>query len=311
MPNLKLIKNRIKSVKNTQKITQAMKMVAAAKVKKAENQVKSSRPFSNELARCFTKLMAQKPEIDKIKVVSSNPLDNYPELLKDRKLETVGLVVITSDKGLAGAYNSNVVRKTLSRIREIKMDCLKVKLFVVGTKGVQALRKYNFDTIKTYTKLPAIPTHGGCSVIAEDLAESFINKEIDKIEIITTHFKSTLSYQVQLWQLLPVVIAPEKTSQNSLEMEKQHKIDSEMLFEPNIEAVLQKIVPLYFNNRIFEAMTEAAASELAARMQAMSAATNNARDMIKILTIDYNKARQASITQELLEVVSGAQALEG
>ena len=306
MPNLKHIKNRIKSVKNTQKITQAMKMVAAAKVKKAENQVKSSRPFSNELARCFIKLIASKPEIDKEKVTSANPLDNYPELLKQRKLQTVGLMVITSDKGLAGAYNANVVRKAVSRAREILREGLNVKLFILGTKGVQSLKKYHFETLKTYTKLPAIPTPGGCAIIAEDLAESYINKEIDKIEIITTHFKSTLSYQVQLWQLLPVIIAPEKQEQ-----EQQQKIEPEMLFEPNIETVLQKIVPLYFTNRIFQAMTEASASELAARMQAMSAATNNARDMIKILTIDYNKARQASITQELLEVVSGAQALEG
>lgn len=307
MANLKLIKNRIKSVKNTQKITQAMKMVAAAKVKKAENQVKSSRPFSNELARCFTKLIASKPEIDKEKVTSLNPLDNYPELLKQRKLETVGLMVITSDKGLAGAYNANVVRKALSRIREIKREGLNVKLFIIGTKGIQALKKYDFEIIKTYTKLPAIPTPGGCAIIAEDLAESYIKKEIDKIEIVTTHFKSTLSYQIQLWQLLPVIIAPEKADSES----ETHKIEPEMLFEPNIETVLQKIVPLYFTNRIYQALTEASASELAARMQAMSAATNNARDMIKILTIDYNKARQASITQELLEVISGAQALEG
>jgi len=307
MPNLKSIKTRIKSVKNTQKITQAMKMVAAAKVKKAENQVRTSRPFSNELARCFTKLMAEKPEIDKVKVTSTNYLDNYPELLKQRKLETVGLMVITSDKGLAGAYNSNVVRKAVSRIREIKREGLDVKLFIVGTKGVQALKKYNIETLKTYTKLPAIPTPGGCATIAEDLAESYINKEIDKIEIITTHFKSTLSYQIQLWQLLPVIIAPEKQDNEP----EQSKIEPEMLFEPDIETVLQRIVPLYFTNRIFQAMTEASASELAARMQAMSAATNNASDMIKILTIDYNKARQASITQEILEVVSGAQALEG
>jgi len=307
MPNLKIIKTRIKSVQNTQKITQAMKMVAAAKVKKAENQVKASRPFSNELARCFTKLIAAKPEIDKEKITSLNSLDNYPELLKQRKLETVGLMVITSDKGLAGAYNSNVVRKTVARVREILKEGLNVKLFIVGTKGVQALRKYNIETIKTYTKLPAIPTPGGCSIIAEDLAKSYVNKEIDKIEIITTHFKSTLAYQVQLWQLLPVIIAPEKEQSEA----EQNKIEPEMLFEPNIETVLQRIVPLYFTNRIFQAMTEASASELAARMQAMSAATNNARDMIKILTIDYNKARQASITQELLEVVSGAQALKG
>lgn len=305
MPNLKSIKNRIKSVKNTQKITQAMKMVAAAKVKKAENQVKSSRPFSNELAKCFVKLIGSKPDVSGVKITSLNPLDNYPELLKQRKLETVGLVIITSDKGLAGAYNTNVVRKAVSRIREITKEGLNVKLFILGTKGIQGLKKYNYEVLKTYTKLPAIPTPGGAAVIAEDLAASYVNKEIDKIEIITTHFKSTLSYQIQLWQLLPVVIA--ETSEVE---EQDKKIESVMQFEPDIETVLQKIVPLYFTNRIFQAMTEASASELAARMQAMSAATNNARDMIKILTIDYNKARQASITQELLEVISGAQALK-
>ncbi len=308
MPNLKLIKNRIKSVKNTQKITMAMKMVAAAKVKKAENQVKASRPYAIELAKSFIKLMAENPEIDKVKVTSPNPLDNYPELLKQRTLNTVGLLIITSDKGLAGAYNASVVRKAVARIREIVEEGLAVKLFIVGTKGIQSLKKNNFDVIKTYTKLPAIPTPASCEMIAEDLAESCINHEIDKIEIITTNFKSTLVYQVQLWQLLPVVIAPQKPE---AEEEKHNKIESEMLFEPSVEAVLQKIVPLYFTNRIYQAMIEASASELAARMQAMSAATNNARDMIKTLTIDYNKARQASITQELLEVVSGAEALSG
>lgn len=305
MPNLKHIKNRIKSVKNTQKITQAMKMVAAAKVKKAENQVKTSRPFSEELTRCFKKLMAENPEIDKSKVSAiKNHLDNYPELLKQRELKTVGLVVVTSDRGLAGAYNANVIRKTLARINEIKQEGLDVKLFIIGTKGVQALKKHPYEVINRYTKMPVIPTPGGCTIIAEDLAKSYIEKEIDKIEIITTHFKSTLSYQVQLWELLPVII-----ENKHVNGEGNHKIESEMLFEPDIETVLQRITPLYFINRIYQAMTEAAASELAARMQAMSAATNNARDMIKILTIDYNKARQASITQELLEVVSGAEAL--
>ena len=306
MPNLKAIKNRIKSVKNTQKITQAMKMVAAAKVKKAENQVKASRPFSEELSRCFKKLIAAKPEIDKTSVNSIHPLDNYPELLKQRKARTVGIMVVTSDRGLAGAYNANVVRKAQQRIKEIRDEGLDVKLFIVGTKGVQAFKKHKIEVLAKYTKLPVIPTPGGCTVIAEELAKNYIDQTIDKIEIITTHFKSTLSYEVQLWQLLPVVVGNKEQAKKE---ESKTKIESEMLFEPDVETVLQTIVPLYFTNRIYQAMIEAAASELAARMQAMSAATNNARDMIKILTIDYNKARQASITQELLEVVSGAEAL--
>jgi len=307
MPNLKQIKRRIKSVQNTQKITQAMKMVAAAKVKKAENLVKSSRPYSIELARCFAKLMAANPEIDKVQVTSSNPLDNYPELLKHREVSAVGVLVVTSDKGLAGAYNANVVRKAVARIKEIQHEGHAVKLFIVGTKGIQALKKYDYEVIKTYTKMPAIPNPSIAKMIAEELAESYINKEIDKIEIVTTHFKSTLVYQVQIWQLLPVVLA----HHNAEDTPQEGIIEPEMLFEPSIEDVLQKMVPLYFTNRIFLSLIEAAASELAARMQAMSAATNNARDMIKTLTIDYNKARQASITQELLEVVSGAEALKG
>jgi len=306
MPNLKYIKTRIKSVQNTQKITQAMKMVAAAKVKKAENQVKSSRPFSTELSKCFARLISSNPEIDSSKVTTSNPLENYAELLQHRKVKNVGLMVVTSDKGLAGAYNANVVRKAVVRAKELEAEGIAVKFFLIGTKGIQAFKKYNYETLKTYSKLPAIPTTASCYVIAEDLASSYVNKEIDRIEIITTNFKSTLSYQVQLWQLLPVV--PEAHHQN---LDGTSEMESEMMFEPNTETVLQKIVPLYFTNRIFQAMNEAAASELAARMQAMSAATNNARDMIKILTIDYNKARQASITQEILEVVGGAQALEG
>ncbi len=305
MPNLKDIQRRIKSVKNTQKITQAMKMVAAAKVKRAETKVKLSRPFSNELVSSFKKLLAENPQIEGSKVLSSNPLDNYPELLKQRELKTVGLLVITSDKGLAGGYNSNVVRKTNARIKEIKSEGLEVKLFIVGTKGCLALKKAKCEILKTYTQIPAIPTTAGCELIAEDIADSYIKAEIDKIELITTHFKSTLSYQVQLWQLLPVVIAPQSDSSQ----EESEQLEPEMMFEPDIETVLQKIVPLYFINRIYQAMTEASASELASRMQSMTAATSNAGDIIKLLTIDYNKARQSSITQELLEVVSGAQAL--
>jgi len=304
MPNLKHIKRRIKSVQNTQKITQAMKMVAAAKVKKAENQVKASRPFSTELSKCFTKLISSNPEIDSSKVIATNPLDNYAELLQHREVKSVGLMVVSSDKGLAGAYNANVVRKAVNRAKELEAEGIAVKFFLIGTKGIQAFKKYKYETLKTYSKLPAIPTTAGCYVIAEDLASSYVNKEIDRIEIITTNFKSTLSYQVELWQLLPVVPELHHKGESS-------ELESEMMFEPNTETVLQKIVPLYFTNRIYQAMNEAAASELAARMQAMSAATNNARDMIKILTIDYNKARQASITQELLEVVGGAEALEG
>ncbi len=304
MPNLKDIKRRIKSVENTQKITRAMKMVAAAKVKKAETMLKASKPYSNELFNIMKKLLISGLYFETADRRFERAIDNYPALLEERELKTVGILVVTSDKGLAGAYNANVVRKTISRIKELQISGIGVKLFVVGNKGYQALKRQVGDEIADfYTKLPAIPTPGASAVIAEDMTESYVKGEIDKIEIITTYFKSSLSYEVQNWQLLPMIF--------SEEVKEKPGVEPEMLFEPSVESVLQKVVPLYISNRVFYAMIQAATSELAARMQAMSSATNNARDMIKLLTIDYNKARQASITQELLEVVNGAEALKG
>jgi len=305
MPNLKDIKRRIVSVKNTQKITRAMKMVAAAKVKKAETMLKASIPYSGELYRMIKRLILEKPVLEHPEGSYPKAIDNYPELLTERAVKTVGILVVTSDKGLAGAYNSNIVRNTIYRIREIKEKGLDYRLFIIGNKGYQALkRKTDPDKIvQFYTKLPAVPTPGTSAVIAEDIAETYVKKEIDRIEIITTFFKSSLSYEVQNWQLLPMVFRPEE--------KEAGVIEPEMLFEPDVESVLQKIVPLYIANRIYYAIIQAATSEQAARMQAMSAATTNAGDMIKILNIEYNKARQASITQELLEVVNGAEALRG
>jgi len=302
MPSLRDIRRRIKSVQNTQKITQAMRMVAAAKVKRAETKVKASRPFSNELTRSFERLLASKPNIDNIKIKTERAIDNYPALLKQHDLKTVGILVVTSDKGLAGAYNANVVRRAIARIRELKRSNKNVKLFIVGSKGLAALRKENVDIAEHYVKMPAVPTTGGANVIAEDIAEFYVREEIDRIEIITTHFKSMLSFDVQLWEVLPVAIEPE------IKREEEITHHAEMLFEPNSEVILQNIVPLYLSNRVYQAMIEAYASELAARMSAMTAATTNANDMIRYLTVVYNKARQASITQEILEVISGAKA---
>ncbi len=304
MPNLKDIKRRIISVKNTQKITRAMKMVAAAKVKKAETMLKASIPYSSELFMMIRRLMLEKPVMEHPEGSYPRAIDNYPELLTEREQKTVGILVVTSDKGLAGAYNSNLVRYALRRIKELEEKCLDYRLFIIGNKGYQALkRKADPDKIvQFYTKLPALPTSGTSAVIAEDIAESYVKKEIDKIEIITTFFKSSLSYEVQNWQLLPMVFHPE---------EEKEGIEPEMLFEPDVESVLQKIVPMYIANRIYYAIIQSVTSEQAARMQAMSSATTNAGDMIRILNIEYNKARQAAITQELLEVVNGAEALRG
>lgn len=306
MPNLKDIKSRIASVENTKKITRAMKMVAAARVKKSENAVKAGRPFSDELISLFKKLLSAVGSDISPNLKIINAIDNYPELLKRREVKTVGLLVVTSNKGLAGAYNANIVRNALKTIEEYKTQGINSKLFIIGQKGISSLKRkadnYDFEIVKTYTKVANEVTSHGAEAIAEDLADYYVSGQIDKIEVFTTKFKNMMSYSAEKWEILPITVETDKNVD---------KLDPLMMFEPSEEAILQKIVPMYLTNTLYQALLEAQASELASRMTAMSAASNNAEEMIRILTIDYNKARQWAITQEILEVVSGADALKG
>ncbi len=308
MANLKDIKTRIQSVQNTRKITRAMKMVAAAKVKRAEATVKAARPFASELTTVFKRMLKTVNgnfSLENLKVKTA--IDNYPELLSRREINSVGLLVITSNKGLAGAYNANIIRKTISRIKEYNNEGKKVVLFVVGQKGFSGLKNkisnLNCELVKSYISVANDVTVIGAKIIAEDMAEFFVDKKIDKIEILTTRFKNMMSYSIQDWEILP--LADEMKNDENVK-----SIDALMLFEPNVHGILQSIVPMYISNIIYQALLEAQASELASRMTAMSAASNNADEMIRMLSIDYNKARQWAITQELVEIVSGANALK-
>ena len=305
MANLKDIKNRIKSVESIKKITRAMKMVAAAKVKKAENTVKASRPFTAELNNMFKKLLNSVGSYSSSSLKIKAAIDNYPELLQVREVKTVGLLVITSNKGLAGAYNANIVRKTISRIEEYKAKGINTILFVVGQKGISSLKRkcaqLNTRIEKTYLNVANNPTGEGAKMVVEDMAEYFVSKQIDKIEIITTRFKNMMSYFVEEWEVLPL-----KTPEEIQEKLHDNVIDPLMEFEPDMHHILQKVVPMYITNIIYQALLEAQASELASRMTAMSAATTNAEKMIQTLSVEYNKSRQFAITQEIIEVVSGS-----
>ena len=308
MANLKDIKTRILSVQNTKKITRAMKMVAAAKVKRAETTVKAARPFADELLVMFRRMLsAVNGEYSLENLHVEKAIDNYPVLLEKRDIKSVGLVVMTSNKGLAGAYNANIIRRTLAMVDEYNEKGLAVKLFVVGQKGVGGLKRKiankNCEIAKTYLSVANNVTSTGALLVAEDLAEFFVDNKIDKIEVLTTRFKNMMSYSVQNWEILP--LSPE-----SEEHDGKGGIDPLMLFEPNVHGILQSLVPMFITNIIYQALLEAQASELASRMTAMSAASNNAEEMIRLLSIDYNKARQWAITQELVEIVSGANALK-
>ena len=307
MANLKNIKNRIQSVQSTKKITRAMKMVASAKVKKAENTVKASRPFTASLNETFKKMLAYVPEFSSVTLKIKSPIDNYPELLKIREIKSVGILVNTSNKGLAGAYNTNVLRKTAEIVKEYTKAGIKSYLFVIGQKGINALSRRlvgcNYEITKTYTTIANKPTPEGSKKVTEDLAEMFVNKKIDKIEVITTRFKNMMSYFVESWVVLPL-----KTLTEDYERLHDGILEPRMVFEPDKHNILQKIVPMYITNVIYQALLEAQASELASRMTAMSAASTNAEKMISKLSLEYNKLRQAAITNEIVEVVAGANA---
>ncbi len=300
MPNSKDIKTRIQSVKNTQKITSAMKMVASAKVRKAETAVKMARPFADELLTMFKRMLATIGAAQDDGEKYKKAINNYPALLERREVKTEGILVVTSNKGLAGAYNANIVRDVLKRIADNEGKGIKSKLYIIGQKGIAALHhKPDIDIEKTYIAVIDKPNSSGASIIAEDIAEDYVNGKIDKIEIITTKFNNMMSYSVQQWEVLPLEI--DYTGE-------EHKLDALMEFVPSPKAILKEIVPMFITNEIFQALLEASASELASRMTAMSAASNNADEIINDLTVSYNKARQGAITNELIEVVSGAAA---
>jgi len=305
MANLKDIKSRIQSIENTKKITRAMKMVAAAKVKKSENAAKSTRPYSDALIDIFKKLVSYAESSPNIGLKFSTAIENYPQLLSKREVKTVGILVITSNKGLAGAYNANIVKNVVKAIKSYKENNINVKLFIIGQKGISGLRRkaeaFGVEILKTYTKVINEVSPIGAETVAEDLAENYIDGIIDRVEVFTTKFRNMMSYSPENWDLIPVKV--DETD--------AHQIDPLMEFEPSKEFILQKLMPMYLTNTIYHALLEAQASELASRMTAMSAASNNAEEMIRTLTIDYNKARQWAITQEILEVVSGADALKG
>ena len=319
MANLRNIKDRINSIKNTQKITKAMKMVAAAKVKKAENAVKASRPFTLELAKIFK--WTYKEAKNAQNAQTKENIENYTALLENREIKKVAVVVFSSNKGLAGAYCANVVRLSLNLIKKLRKENKEVVVYLVGQKAAPAIKaaqkQLDFEIKRTYVNILDGINSSSAYVLATNLADDFAKKEIDSIELVVTRYKNMMTYHVEAWQLLPAIEANEEikefhnedlTKELNAQVETQ-KIEPLSEYLPNIENVLSSVVPMFITNVIYQALLEAQASELASRMTAMSAAVNNATDMISNLTIEYNKERQAKITQELTEVISGAGAL--
>ncbi|TVP64547.1 MAG: F0F1 ATP synthase subunit gamma [Nodularia sp. (in: Bacteria)] len=314
MANLKAIRDRIQSVKNTKKITEAMRLVAAARVRRAQEQVTATRPFADRLAEVLYGLQTR---------LRFEDVD-LP-LLKKREVKTVGLLVISGDRGLCGGYNSNVIRRAENRAKELQAEGVNYKYVLVGRKAIQYFQRREQPIDGTYSGLEQIPTATEAREIADQLLSLFLSESVDRIELIYTKFVSLVSSRPVVQTLLPLdpqgleaaddEIFRLTTRGGQFEVERQkvsppvRALPRDMIFEQDPVQILDSLLPLYLSNQLLRALQESAASELAARMTAMNNASDNAGDLIKSLSLSYNKARQAAITQELLEVVGGAEAL--
>jgi F-type H+-transporting ATPase subunit gamma len=314
MANLKAIRDRIQSVKNTKKITEAMRLVAAAKVRRAQDQVTRTRPFADRLAQVLYGLQSR---------LKFEDVD-LP-LLSQREVSTIGLLVVSGDRGLCGAYNGNVIRRAEQRAKELQADGVVVKMIVVGRKASQYFRRRGYDIAAAYDGLEQIPSASEASQIADELLSLFLSATVDRVELVYTKFVSLISSRPVTQTLLPLdpqgleaaddEIFRLTTRGGQFQVERE-KIDlpttplpRDTIFEQDPVQILNALLPLYLNNQLLRALQESAASELAARMTAMSNASDNAKTLIGTLTLSYNKARQAAITQEILEVCGGAEAL--
>jgi F-type H+-transporting ATPase subunit gamma len=314
MPNLKSIRDRIQSVKNTKKITEAMRLVAAARVRRAQEQVIATRPFADRLAQVLYGLQTR---------LRFEDVD-LP-LLKKRDVKSVGLLVISGDRGLCGGYNTNVIRRAENRAKELKAEGVDYTFVIVGRKAEQYFRRREQPISAYYTGLEQIPTADEANKIADELLSLFLSEKVDRIELVYTRFVSLVSSRPVIQTLLPLdpqgleaaddEIFRLTTRGGQFEVERQivtsqvRPLPRDMIFEQDPVQILDSLLPLYLSNQLLRALQESAASELAARMTAMSNASDNAGELIKSLSLSYNKARQAAITQELLEVVGGAEAL--
>ncbi len=299
MPSLKDLKIRINSVKSTRKITSAMKMVAAAKLRRAQEQAEAARPYAERMERVLGALAS-----------AAEGRPGAPPMLAGTGKDDVHLIVVaTADRGLCGAFNSSLVRAARARIRDLTRDGKTVKMFCVGKKGRDLLRReFGERIVETVTEVgrPSL-TFGAADAIGDKIIRMFEAEEFDVCTIYYNHFKSAMTQIVTAQQLIPFAV--NGSDDQGKEAGKAANSDTVYEYEPEESEILEALLPRNISVQVFRALLENNASEQGARMTAMDSATRNAGDMIDNLTIQYNRARQAAITKELIEIISGAEAL--
>ena len=283
MANLKDIRDRIKSIKSIQKVTKAMKMVAAAKMRRAQENMEKARPYNRRLVEIIQHLL---PSVER----------SMLPLLEVRDVKRIAYVVVTSDRGLAGSFNSSILRKAHNDIDELGKE--NVDIFCIGKKANDYFKSRQYNIVDSFSDFWNDLDFNQSMKIGSTIINHFLNLSVDEIRVVYNEFVNVATQATVTEKLLPIELKDEELS------------DTDFLYEPSKKKIVKSLIPRYLNAQVWKYLLESYASEQAARMVAMENATTNSEDMIKNLTLEFNKARQAAITTEMLEIVSGAEALK-
>ena len=298
MANLKAIRKRISSVKSTQKITRAMKMVAGARLNRAQHRIVALRPYARQVDEVLSEV---------VRAIGANSLEDPHPLLARRPEKQVLLVVISGDRGLCGAFNANVNKRAEALWKAKVAEGVGVKFATIGRRGRDYLRRRNAPFFQDFEGVWEDLGLGQARRIARTLLAPFLRGEVDAIYLVYNEFKSAMTQEVISRTLLPLAQAPQPTAEAD---SHQAEPSPEYLFEPNQGSIFETLVPMYIEITILRALYDSVAAELGARMTAMDSATKNASEMISSLTLRYNRQRQAVITTELIEIIAGSEALQ-
>src|SRR6266540_957137 len=295
MASVQDIKRRIRSVRNTRKITRAMELVAAAKLRKAQARIEGMRPYADRMLELMSGTAR-----------ASTSVRGLPLLQQREREEAVAIVPLTGDRGLAGAFNSQILRRALALDRELRGEGKQVRWVAVGRRGTGSLRFRRLELAGEFTGFTDQPRYADAQAIAHRVAELYTDAEVDRVIVVYNHFESALGQKVTVQDVLPL---SEDLLETDEEERREDALRGDFIFEPEPEQILERLLPVYLETELYRALLESAASEHGARMTAMRNATTAAGELIDSLTLAMNRARQAEITQEILEVVAGADAL--
>ena len=295
MASVQDLKRRIRSIRNTRKITKAMELVASARLRRAQARIEAMRPYADRMMELMVGTAR-----------ASSSVRGLPLLQRREEERAVAILPLTGDRGLAGAFNAQVLRHALALDRQLRAEGKRVRWLVSGRRGSSTLRFRRFEVLQAWTGFSDRPAYADAQAIAHRISELYVAEEVDRVVIVYNHFVSPLVQQVVEQDVLPI---PEQMLEAGDDEEHHAALLGDFIYEPEPEQILERLLPVYVETELYRALLESAASEQGARMTAMRNASKNAGELIDSLTLAMNRARQAEITQEILEVVAGADAL--